>query len=69
MQREKYTSPVTVATYKAADKKIQIKKVQKVGTKRIFFFPVTEEGKRLTSILWARKSSAISLGKKYLQSQ
>lgn len=46
--------------------KVTILKVQKDGTKRVFFKPVTEEGLMITSTLWALKGQAEKLAKAYL---
>jgi hypothetical protein len=55
-----------VATYNKNEKSIKIMRFVKLGTNRIFFFPLTEDGKRLNSTLFARKYDAVSLGKQYL---
>lgn len=58
----------TVATYKnkTNGKIVRIIRVVKEGTKRVFFFPQTVDGKRLNSTLFARQYDAVSLGKMYL---
>jgi hypothetical protein len=48
------------------NKTIVIVKIQKAGTKRIFFYPVTKEGLRLNRTNFARQYDAINLGKQYL---
>ena len=56
----------TVAIYTKGEKTIKIVKVVKEGTKRVFFYPETEEGKRLTKTNYARQYDAVSLAKYYL---
>lgn len=58
----------TVATYKNKNngKVFRIIRVVKEGTKLVFFFPLTIDGKRLNSTLFARKYDAVSLGRIYL---
>ena len=58
----------TVAIYKNKNngKVFKIIRVVKEGTKLVFFFPLTNDGKRLNSTLFARKYNAVSLGKIYL---
>jgi hypothetical protein len=58
----------TVASYKNKKngKVVRIMRVVKEGTKRVFFFPQTVDGKRLNSTLFARQYDAVSLGKIYL---
>lgn len=54
---------------KSTGEKVTIYKVQKDGTKRVFFKPTTlKEGKEvaLTSTLWARLYDAEKVGKMYL---
>lgn len=51
---------------KNTNKSVEIKKVVKEGTNRIFFYPMTLDGKRLNRTLYARKYDAINLGKLYI---
>ena len=57
-----------IAIYKnrTNSKVVRIMKVIKAGTKRIFFFPLTENDKRLNSTLYAKLYDAVALGKVYL---
>lgn len=55
-----------VAKYSKNEKSISIVKIVKEGTNRIFFYPVTAEGFRLTRTNFSRKWEAVSLAKIYL---
>lgn len=48
------------------NKTIVIVKIQKVGTKRIFFYPTTKDGLRLNRTNFARQYDDINLGRQYL---
>jgi len=52
----------TVAKYRKGEKTISIIKTVKQGTKRIFFYLMTDAGKRLNATLYARKYDAITYG-------
>jgi hypothetical protein len=56
----------TVEIYKKGEKSIRIVRMVKEQTKRVFFYPETEDGRRLTKTLFARKYDAINLAKYYL---
>ena len=56
----------TVEIYKKGEKSIKIIRMVKEQTKRVFFYPETEDGRRLTKTLFARKYDAINLAKYYL---
>jgi len=55
-----------IMTLTKNNKTIVIVKIQKAGTKRIFFYPVTKEGLRLNRTNFARQYDAINLGRQYL---
>ena len=57
-----------IETYKKNEKVIKIMRVIKAGTSRVFFVPVTIDGKRINNTLFARKYDAVNLGKQYLNS-
>lgn len=42
-----------------------IKRIVKQGTKRVFFYPETKDGKRINRTLFARKYDAENLVKQY----
>jgi hypothetical protein len=46
-------------------KVVEIVKIIKEGTKRVFFYPRTIEGKRISRTNFARKYDAVRLGKVY----
>jgi len=48
------------------NKTIEIVRIVKKGTKRVFFYPMTLDGLRLNNTNFARQYDAISLGKQYL---
>lgn len=59
----------TVAICKKGEKSVKIVRVVRVvkeGTKRVFFYPETEDGRRLTRTLYARQYDAVNLAKYYL---
>jgi thiol-disulfide isomerase/thioredoxin len=64
----KYSEPEKVETYVKGDKKIFIYRTEKIGTTQVYFFPVTNNNKRLNSTLYQRKWEAVGIGKKYLNS-
>jgi hypothetical protein len=47
-------------------KKVEIQKFQKIGTKRVFFVPLIDGNKRMTTTLFAYKCEAVKLAKQYL---
>lgn len=57
---------VKTITHKSAV--INIVRVVKPGTKRVFFYPLTSDHKRLNRTLYARLWSAEELAKSYLKS-
>ena len=61
-----YTQPTIIETLKKNEKVVSIIRVQKEGTKRVFFFPKTSEGFRLNRTMYAAKWEAIKLAKMYL---
>lgn len=48
------------------NKTIEIVRIVKAGTSRVFFYPATKEGLRLNRTNFARQYDAINLGKQYL---
>jgi len=50
------------------NKTVIIVRIVKAGTKRVFFYPTTENGLRLNNINFCRQYDAINLGKVYLNS-
>jgi len=57
-----------VGTLRVRTSKINIFKCVKEGTSRVFFYPETLDGKRLSSTMFARKYDAENLGWNYLYS-
>lgn len=47
---------------------VNIMRIVKPGTKRVFFFAVTEDNKRIGKTLWARQWSAEEVAQSYLKS-
>ena len=62
-----YSTPVKIETFVKGTKNVAIYKVEKAGTKRVFFFPVANE-KRMSSTLFGRKNEAVALARTYLNS-
>lgn len=62
----KYTTPVQVEAYVKNGKTSFIFRTQKIGTKRVFFFATNENKQRLTSTLFASKSSAVNISRQFL---
>ena len=62
-----FINKTKVETYKSGDNKVIIMRATKEGTNRTFFYPETLDGRRLNSIMFARKYDAINLGKIYLK--
>ena len=56
----------TIATYTNGQKSVSIIRKVKEGTKRVFFYPITSDGLRINSTLYARQYDAVSLAKLYL---
>ena len=63
----KFTTPRKIETIKYFEKTVEIFRTVKTGTKRVFFFPQTSDGKRLNRTMFARKGDAMSLGRHYLK--
>lgn len=56
----------TVHVITKGEKSVSIIRKVKDGTNRVFFYPLTSDGKRLSSTLFARKYDAERLAKYYL---
>lgn len=56
-----------VETLKFGEKAIKIMRVVKQGTERVFFYPETLDGKRLTTRVFARKYDAVNLAYRWLE--
>lgn len=63
---EKYTTPIQIETYVKNGKNSFIFRVEKIGTKKVLFFATNEKKQRLTSTLFASKSSAVSVARQFL---
>ena len=61
------TNSTNVITLKKGNNTINIKRTVKEGTKRVFFYPETIEGKKITRTLFARLYDAERLAFKYLE--
>lgn len=63
---DKYTAGTKVETITKGGKTSTIYRTTKVGTKRVFFYPVTDAGLRITTTLFARQYDAANLAKRWL---
>ncbi len=62
----KFENITNAETITIEGRKVIVKRCTKIGTKRVFFYP-TYEGKRITTIMFARLSEAVKVGNLFLK--